>query len=49
MSKQFFLKKTAIHATLSFLFCIDRCEMKNVQPLLLFFAGDVCLLTLIIL
>ena len=46
MSKQFFLKKAAIHATLSYLFRIDRCEMKNVQPLLLFFAGDGCLVSL---
>ena len=35
-----FCKKAASHVTLSFLFCIDRCQVKNVQPLLLFFAGD---------
>ena len=46
MSKQFFLNKAASHATLSFLLCIDRCKMKNLQPLLLFFAGDGCLLSL---
>ena len=46
ISKQFFLKKTAGHATLSFLLCIDRCEMKNVQPLLLFLTGGSCLLLL---
>ena len=39
MSKQVF-KKAASHATLSFLLCIDRCEMKNLQPLLLFFADE---------
>ena len=32
-----FLKKAASHLTLSFLLCISRCEMKNVQPLLLLF------------
>ena len=32
MSKQFFLKKAASHATLSFLLCIDRFKMKRVQP-----------------
>ena len=31
--------KIASHVT-SFLLCIDRCEMKNVQPLLLFFADE---------
>ena len=35
MSKQCF-KKAASHATLSFLLCIDKCEMKSVQPLILF-------------
>ena len=40
-----FLKK-AVHATLSFLLCIDRCEMKNVQLFLLFSVGDSCLLSL---
>ena len=43
MSKQCLLK-AASHATLSFLLCIDKCEMKNVQLLLLFFADDSCLL-----
>ena len=37
-----FFKKAASHATLSFLFGIDRCKMKNVQPLALFFDGDSC-------
>ena len=32
--------------TLSFISCIDRCKMKNMQPLLLFIAGDGCLLSL---
>ena len=45
MSKQFFLKKAASHATLSFLLYIDICKIKNVQPLLLYFAGDGCLLS----
>ena len=31
----------ASHATLSFLLCIDRGEMKNVEPLLLFFLATV--------
>ena len=44
MSKQFF-KKTASHAKLSFLLCIDISEMENVQPLLLFFTGDSYLLS----
>ena len=35
-----FLKRAASYATLSFLLCIDRCEMKNVQLLLLFFADN---------
>ena len=39
MSKQVFFKKVASHAT-SFLLCINRCEMKNMQPLLLFFADE---------
>ena len=39
-----FFKKAASHAT-SFLLCIDRCEMKNMQPLLLFFGDDSCLLS----
>ena len=47
MSKQFFfLKKAASHVTLSFLLSIDRYKMKNVQPLLIFFAGDGFLLFL---
>ena len=46
MSKQFsFFKKAASHATLSFFLCIDRCKMKNVQPLLLFLASGGCLLS----
>ena len=42
-----FFKKAASHATWSFLLCIDWCEIKNVRPLLLFFAGDNCLLSLL--
>ena len=42
MSKQFVLKSTKSTTTLSFLLCIDRCEMKNMQPLLLFFTDDSC-------
>ena len=34
-----FFKNTARHAKSSFLSCIDRCEMKNVQFPLLFFTG----------
>ena len=49
MSEQFFLKKAASHATLSFLLGIDRCVLKNVHLLLLFFAGDSCLLPLCVL
>ena len=30
------MKKAAIHAIQSFLLCIEKCEMKNVQTLLLF-------------
>ena len=37
MSKQSCFKKTVSHMTLSFLLSIDRCVMKNVLPLLLFF------------
>ena len=36
----FFLEKAVSHAILSFLVCIDRCEMKNVEPLLLFFVDE---------
>ena len=41
-----FLKKAARHATLSFLLCTDRCEMINVQPLLLFITSNSCLFSL---
>ena len=40
-----FIKNAASHAT-SFLLCIDRFEMKKVQPFLLFFVGNSCLLSL---
>ena len=42
-------KKAASHATVSFLLYMDKCEMKNVQPLLLFFADDSCLLSVYVL
>ena len=49
MSRRCFKKKTASHTTLSFLLCIDKCEMKNVQLLLLFFSRDSCLLSVYVL
>ena len=42
-------KKAASHATLSFLLCINKCEMKNMQPLLIFFADNSCLLSVYVL
>ena len=35
-----FFKKAASYAILLFLLCIDRCDMKNVQPLLFFFSSN---------
>ena len=43
-----FIKNAASHAT-SFLLCIDRFEMKKVQPFLLFFVGNSCLPSLLML
>ena len=39
-----FLKKQRVMRHV--FFCFDRCEMKNLHLLLLFFAGDSCLLSL---